>query len=185
MVVPPENYDISTHRLKAGCSTSELRGQETVPQKTCGTCGKSKPTTDFNRKSSRADGLQEVCRDCNRNSSRRYYAAHRVEHVRTIVERNGRRRLESKSFLAAYLLEHPCVDCGASDLRVLDFDHRPGEVKRKDVMRMVREGFSISRIMDEVNKCDVRCRNCHAIVTLERAGDNWRSRAMRGERPAD
>jgi len=25
----------------------------------------------------------------------------------------------------------------------------------------------------------VRCRNCHAVATLERAGDKWRSRAMR------
>jgi len=43
---------------------------------------------------------------------------------------------------------------------------------------MVNEGFSIRRLMEEIAKCDVRCRNCHAIVTLERAGENWRSRAM-------
>lgn len=66
-----------------------------------------------------------------------------------------------------------------ADLRVLDFDHRPDSHKRKDVMQMVKEGFSIDRLIEEIAKCDVRCRNCHAIVTLERAADNWRSRAMR------
>lgn len=177
--VPPENYDISTHRLKAGCSTSELRGREDVPHKVCGTCRQSKPRADFNRKASRPDGLQEVCRECNRESSRRYYAEHRAEHVRVIVARTARRRLESKAFLVTYLRAHPCVDCGASDLRVLDFDHRPESDKRKDVMRMVNEGFSIRRLSEEIAKCDVRCRNCHAILTLERAADNWRSRAMR------
>lgn len=38
--------------------------------KLCGTCRKSKPLADFNRKASRADGLQEVCRECNRAFSR-------------------------------------------------------------------------------------------------------------------
>jgi len=149
-----------------------------VARKTCGTCRQSKPLAEFNRKASRADGLQEVCRACNRESSRRYYAENRSKHVRVIVERTARRRIEAKAFLAAYLREHPCVDCGVADLRVLDFDHRPGSDKRKDVMRMVNEGFSIAVLTAEIAKCDVRCRNCHAIVTLERAGDNWRSRAM-------
>lgn len=152
-------------------------------RKTCGTCRQSKPLAEFNRKASRPDGRQEVCRECNRTSSRRYYAENRAEHVRTIVQRTARRRLEAKAFLVTYLRCHPCVDCGNTDLRVLDFDHRPGCDKRKDVMRMVNEGFSIARLQDEIAKCDVRCRNCHAIVTLERAGDNWRSRAMHGEGP--
>lgn len=147
--------------------------------KRCGTCRQPKPLTEFNRKSARADGLQEVCRDCNRKSSRAYYARNRERHVRLIGERTAKRRAESKEFLAAYLRHHPCVDCGNADLRVLDFDHRPGSGKRKDVMAMVREGFSIAKIAEEIAKCDVRCRNCHAIVTLERAGANWRSRAMR------
>lgn len=94
--------------------------------KLCGTCRQSKPLTDFNRKRSRADGLQEVCRECNRASSRAFYARNRDRHVRAIVARTARRRQEAKAFLAGYLREHPCVDCGMADLRVLDFDHRPG-----------------------------------------------------------
>lgn len=148
--------------------------------KLCGTCRKSKPPEDFNRKASRADGLQEVCRECNRASSRDYYARNRARHVRIIVERTAMRRREAKEFLAAYLREHRCVDCGAADLRVLDFDHRPGSSKRKDVMAMVKDGFSIRKLSEEIAKCDVRCRNCHAIVTLERGGGDWRSRAMGG-----
>ncbi|KAF2415821.1 hypothetical protein [Microbacterium sp. B35-30] len=153
-------------------------------RKHCGSCGQEQPLTEFNRKSSRADGLQEVCRECNRRSSRDYYARNRERHVRVIVERTAKRRAEAKTFLVTYLRDHPCVDCGVTDLRVLDFDHRPGADKRKDVMAMVKEGFSIARLSEEIDKCDVRCRNCHAIVTLERAGDNWRSRAMRDLRGA-
>ncbi|MDW4571504.1 hypothetical protein R8Z57_01785 [Microbacterium sp. M3] len=147
--------------------------------KVCGTCRQSKAVTEFNRKSARVDGLQEVCRECNRKSSREYYARNREHHVQVIVERTARRRIEAKSFLVGYLRDNPCVDCGVTDLRVLDFDHRPGTTKRKDVMAMVKEGFSIPKLWEEIEKCDVRCRNCHAIATLERGGHNWRSAAMR------
>ena len=147
--------------------------------KECGTCRETKPLTDFNRKRRRPDGLQETCRECNRASSRRYYAANRERHVRVDVARTARRRIEAKEYLLAYLRSHPCVDCGIGDIRVLDFDHRPQSSKRKDVTQLVKEGFSIRIIQDEVDKCDVRCRNSHAIATLERAPQNWRSRAER------
>ncbi|MEU1970733.1 hypothetical protein ABZ477_03680 [Microbacterium sp. NPDC019599] len=120
-----------------------------------------------------------MCRDCNRESSRPYYRDNREKHVRAIAERTAAHRREAKDFLVEYLRQHPCVDCGVADLRVLDFDHRPGTEKRKDVMREVRDGFGIRILVEEIAKCDVRCRDCHAIVTLERIGDNWRSRAMR------
>ena len=81
-----------------------------------------------------------------------------------------------------YLSVHPCVDCGVSALRVLDFDHRPGTDKRDGVMQLVRNGFSLGVISTEIEKCDVRCRNCHAVVTYERMGTTWRSVAT--SRPA-
>lgn len=145
--------------------------------KRCGSCGATKPLAEFNRKRSSSDGRQQTCRECHRDASRRYYAMNRDAHVRAIVERTARRRVESKVFLATYLESHACVDCGQDDIRVLDFDHRPGERKRKDVMQMVKEGFSLFAIEAELLICDVRCRNCHAIVTLDRAPNNWRSRA--------
>ncbi len=42
-------------------------------------------------------------------------------------------------------------------------------------MQLVRNGFSIRVIVAEIEKCDVRCRNCHAIATYKRMGTNWRS----------
>ncbi|MEV8220496.1 hypothetical protein AB0O65_12135 [Microbacterium sp. NPDC077391] len=147
-------------------------------EKRCGTCQESKPLTDFNRKSARADGLQEVCRECNRASSRKYYRDNRDHHIRVIRQRSDARRFASRRFIGDYLREHPCVDCGVADLRVLDFDHRPGAAKRDGVMQMVRNGFSIAIIAEEIAKCDVRCRNCHAIATYERMPRTWRTDAV-------
>lgn len=146
--------------------------------KRCGACREIKALTDFNRKASRADGRQEICRDCNRESSRRYYRENRDQHIATIRARTLAQRAENRSFIAAYLIKHPCLDCGATDLRVLDFDHRPGSNKRDGVMQLVRNGFSTAVIIDEIAKCDVRCRNCHAIATYERMGYDWRSEAI-------
>jgi len=149
-----------------------------VPAKGCGTCKQVKPLTDFNRKSSRTDGRQEVCRECNRASSRRYYRENREHHLVVIRARTQAQRDESRAFVGNYLARHPCVDCGITDMRVLDFDHRPQCDKRDGVMQLVRDGFSIAIIAEEIAKCDVRCRNCHAIVTYERMGTTWRSAAM-------
>jgi hypothetical protein len=77
-------------------------------------------------------------------------------------------------WLGEYLRTHPCVDCGYDDIRALDFDHRPASGKTADVMRLAQDGHSLPRIRLEVAKCDVRCRNCHAIVSYRRLGGAWR-----------
>ncbi|MDT0158487.1 hypothetical protein Q9R19_12715 [Microbacterium sp. ARD32] len=144
-------------------------------RKRCGTCQKSKPRSEFNRKSSRADGLQEVCRECNREASRRYYARNRAHHIAVIRKRNDAQRATNRAIIRGHLLTHPCVDCGIRDIRVLDFDHRPGTDKRDGVMQLVNDGYGIAVISAEIEKCDVRCRNCHAIATYERMPRTWRT----------
>lgn len=64
-----------------------------------------------------------------------------------------------------WLDNHPCVDCGYVDWRALEFDHVRG-VKRSDVTTMVQNGLSWKTIQEEIDKCDVRCANCHRIRTF-------------------
>ena len=142
-------------------------------------CRRTLPRSQFNVKSASPDGLQNVCRDCNRAQAREYYARNREAHLRVVMARRaGQRRLAVEA-VGAYLLEHPCVDCDEVDVRVLDFDHRVGSGKQAEVMRLVQNGYSVARVMAEISKCDVRCRNCHAKVTYERLGENWRTALMR------
>ncbi len=66
--------------------------------------------------------------------------------------------------MLTYLLDHPCVDCGEADVRVLDFDHIIGE-KTAHVSSLVGRGASWQRIEKEMAKCVVRCANCHRRKT--------------------
>lgn len=147
--------------------------------KRCVTCRRELTPDEFNRKRASRDGRQNVCRDCNRERARRYYAENRDRHLGTIRARTIEARRRALAYIGLHLLSHPCVDCGERDLRVLDFDHRPGSGKTADVMRLVRNGHSIARIESEIARCDVRCRNCHARITSERRLRDWRATFMR------
>ena len=72
-------------------------------------------------------------------------------------------------FVFHYLSSRPCVDCGETDPVVLDFDHVRG-VKRKNISRMLSSTHSLAAISAEIEKCDVRCANCHRRVTAKRGG---------------
>jgi len=81
-------------------------------------------------------------------------------------------RLRNQRFLGQYLSNHPCVECGQDDIRLLDFDHLRN--KANNVVRLVHTGYSIQSIKQEIAKCEVRCKNCHTKITLARLND-WRT----------
>jgi hypothetical protein len=80
-----------------------------------------------------------------------------------------RYRDRNARYIYAYLLEHPCVDCGEADPIVLDFDHVRGK-KLCNVSHLLSGTPSLKRIQAEIDKCEVRCANCHRRVTAQRHG---------------
>jgi predicted transcriptional regulator len=64
-----------------------------------------------------------------------------------------------------------CVDCGERDPIVLEFDH-VGR-KRANISKLV-DAASLQRLKEEIAECEVRCANCHRMVTLARHGGSWR-----------
>jgi hypothetical protein len=82
-----------------------------------------------------------------------------------IIQKNHRNR--NRAQLTKYLLEHPCIDCGETDLRVLDFDHRDPSIKSYNIGRLTNGSHcSWKKILTEISKCDVRCSNCHRKKTI-------------------
>ncbi len=77
------------------------------------------------------------------------------------------------AYVREYLRDHHCVDCHESDPIVLEFDHVRG-VKVGNLSALVNAGRTLTVIQDEINKCDVRCANCHRRVTAQRHGGWWK-----------
>jgi hypothetical protein len=58
----------------------------------------------------------------------------------------------------------PCADCDrVFEPCVMDFDHRPGEEKLLAVSQAAKTGIKRQRVLDEIEKCDLVCCNCHRI----------------------
>ena len=133
--------------------------------KTCSTCRRPLERSGFSRRTASPDGLQPRCKDCWRD----WYVAHQDAHIAAVRARAVRRVAAHRLRLAEHLRQHPCVDCGETDLRVLDFDHRDRADKRGEVSRLV---FSVSwaRLEQEIARCDVRCSNCHRRRTAQQLG---------------
>ena len=67
------------------------------------------------------------------------------------------------AFLLKYKAEHPCSVCGESRPPCLEFHHRNRETKEFTIAQARQSSISIDRIEAEIAKCDVLCRNCHAV----------------------
>ncbi|WXX09704.1 HNH endonuclease [Mycobacterium phage MS810] len=140
--------------------------------KRCGKCGDSKPLTEFNRNKARTDGYQHQCRPCQNGVDREFYRANpsRKSSVRGSADAA---KAACRSYVTEYLSQHPCVDCGEGDPIVLEFDHVRGE-KLGNLSEMINRGASLKRIVAEIEKCDVRCANCHRRITAKRNGAWWK-----------
>lgn len=110
------------------------------------------------------NGRQHWCRAC----FRVYFRERGDVHRRQVAVRQRRRSEAARAVVVTYLGEHPCVDCGESDLAVLEFDHV--EAKTHDVAFLIGHGASPDEIQAEIDRCQVRCANCHRRVTAERGG---------------
>jgi len=138
--------------------------------KRCSTCKEWKPLTEFNKRSTAPDGHQWSCRRCNKA----YHYKNHARHMEQIRARARRQRVANQRRLLEYLLEHPCVDCGETNPMVLEFDHLRD--KTNNVSRLVL-GYPWARILEEIEKCEVVCANCHRIRTCMRV-DSYRVRML-------
>lgn len=111
-------------------------------------------------------------KDRNRKRQERQNGA-RYAGVKTSQDRQ---RDVKRDWVCNYLMSHSCVDCGENDILVLEFDHRGDLPKTKDVSVMINSTYSLKTLMSEVDKCDVRCANCHKRKTIERYGETYRTR---------
>ena len=104
---------------------------------------------------------------------RERYQDKRENDLKNIYGKRNERKKTIRQFLGDWYKEHPCVDCGESDLTVLEFDHLLE--KNFGMNRAISNTISMERIVNELEQGEVRCANCHRKITAERTR-NWRWR---------
>ena len=100
-------------------------------------------------------------------AARRHYESNKRQYKDRARKFTSGAVARNREAVLKFLQSHPCVDCGESDPVVLDFDHVRGN-KTKEVTKFVRNGASLRRIFLEIDKCEVRCANCHRRITAKR-----------------
>jgi hypothetical protein len=129
--------------------------------KVCTRCGVEKDLSEF---SWNIPGIKRhsACKPCRAIEQADYYERTKPAWAKYKWERQVRKREEAREYVEAYKATHPCVDCGKTDTRFLTFDHVRG-TKKMNVSQMVSQGYSKEAIQAEIDKCEVRCLECHHL----------------------
>lgn len=87
-----------------------------------------------------------------------------------------KRRMERMDFVSAYKLEKGCLDCGYNEYAIaLQFDHVRGE-KVGNISDLLTSTWDI--LLEEINKCEVVCANCHHVRTMTERGMTLQKRSL-------
>src|SRR5438552_6827616 len=130
----------------------------------CARCHVSKPLEEFPLKDAAKGWYGSYCRPCGRERSKEHYYQNVAAYMTRARMRAVIDRRRNRGFVVEYLSTHACVDCGESDPIVLEFDHRELRAKLNAVSRLVHMS-TLNAVRAEIEKCDVRCGNCHRIRT--------------------
>jgi hypothetical protein len=145
------------------CSMEE----RTAEVRKCYRCGELKPIEDFSWRRKAHGQRDTFCRPCRSAYGKEHYAANRARYIEQARIQKEKLMLERTTYLIQYFERNRCVDCGEEDPVVLEFDH----LRDKSFAigpNLARRSWQ--SILDEMEKCEVVCANCHRRRTARRRG---------------
>jgi len=143
--------------------------------KICSKCGTVQPIDEFSIKKKSTNYRETICKPCKREYVRSHYRANKEIYKKRAASFTKKTRQNNYQKALEYLQEHPCVDCGETDVVVLQFDHV--REKRKSVSVLLGSGCCWNTILKEIEKCEVRCANCHTRKTAKQFNWKWKQAA--------
>lgn len=131
-------------------------------EKTCTCCKQKLPINEFNKK---GKGLQNICKECNRIRSKRYYRENHDKHLLAIAENKRKYNERNKTLVDQIKCDYGCAFCEENDPCCIDFHHFFPEEKEFLVSKMLGGRISSwETIKKEINKCVCVCANCHRKI---------------------
>jgi hypothetical protein len=131
----------------------------------CYRCGELKPAEDFSWRRKHKGQRDTFCRPCRSAYGREHYLANKQRYIDQARIQKKALQLERTIYLIKHFETHPCVDCGETDPVVLEFDHLRD---KSFAIGQALSKASWQRILDEIQKCEVVCANCHRRRTARR-----------------
>lgn len=128
------------------------------------------------RRDNRVDYASHKGRDKARNAAYRerhperikaYAAKQRDTHKVSLAEGFRKRHKERREWILGIKASLKCSRCGESRPMCLDFHHLDGSTKEYNISTMIGKHHPKERILNEIAKCVVLCRNCHAVEHWE------------------
>jgi len=131
--------------------------------KTCLNCKQIKDESLFRWKNKSKGWKKANCIECDKVYDRKYHQNRPLEKKKNKLILSKKRIDDITEKICLLLLNKKCIDCGQSDIRALDFDHQ--ENKTNNIGNLTSIKWSWERVQEEIEKCVVRCANCHRIKT--------------------
>ena len=93
-----------------------------------------------------------------RAARRRWYERNKERAKQSTADRTQR----LSKWMRVYKSTLKCEQCPESHPACLEFHHTDPNTKDLEVSVTIKYGWSISHILEEIAKCKVLCKNCHA-----------------------
>lgn len=129
----------------------------------CIKCLDKKPLKEFHLRDSKKGTYRNICKNCSSLYKKEHYKKNKQKYVKKSKLRNHLIRNENSIKICEYLSDKFCVDCGENNILVLEFDHIEPKDKSFNVTTALYNSWGT--IKKEINKCEIRCCNCHRIRT--------------------
>lgn len=128
----------------------------------CKSCQQEKPLSEFILTARKVPHVK--CNLCKSKYEKEYRDKNKMK-CKLYRKKSANQRFdENMSYIAQYLKAHPCVDCGETNIVKLEFDHR---YDKKYAIADMRNNYRLEVVKTEIDKCDVRCANCHRWKTAK------------------
>lgn len=127
--------------------------------KSCSVCKETKPHSDFYKAKRRPDGVSSNCKKCHDSRNK----------VRQIANPEIYRALRNTTKLRAldryneWKAQQKCTMCPEDDPACLDLHHLD-PTEKEATLASVSRSWSWEKMEQEIKKCIVVCRNCHAKI---------------------
>lgn len=131
--------------------------------KVCSRCKLQKDEEEFHFKNKALNKRRECCKAC----WSKYHKEHYTQNKGKYIASAAKTKVALREIVRA-LKQVPCADCGVEyPYYVMDFDHSTQHTKAFNLSESSKLG-SINRVLEEANKCEVVCANCHRQRTHDR-----------------